>query len=70
MAQERREARYLGELERWRNSLKVQSAAAVAAMEGVLAFSGGWLDGVTLEEEDEQEEFTARQKEIEYLRRS
>ncbi len=69
VAQERREARYAADMERWRNSLRVQSAAAAAALEGVLTFGGeGWMTEIDLKEEKEREP-TTRQREIDYLRR-
>jgi len=66
VAHERQTARYREELERWTNSLQVQSAAVVEALEGVLHFPGGWLDCVGQNDDPAG----ARAREVDYLRRT
>jgi len=66
VADERRRARYLEELERWKNSLQVQSSAVIAALKGVLQFPGGWLDCVA----DSDDLASPRAREVDYLRRT
>ncbi len=67
VADERRMARYREEMERWTNSLQVQSTEVINSLKAVLTYPGGWLDEVVLE--NEEEEGTTRPREIEYLRR-